>query len=65
MSPEHAQEVYMGLVMQWRHYGARLFEVETRDSLYPPKLWLAIGSKVVALHRSGEMQPMEEIPYEK
>ena len=65
MSPEHAQEVYMSLIMQWPYYGARLFEVETRDSHYPPDLWLAIGSKVVAIHRKGEAQPIDEIPYEK
>ncbi|XP_072041774.1 unconventional myosin-X-like [Amphiura filiformis] len=65
MSSEHAQEVYMSLIMQWPYYGARLFEVETRDSQYPPELWLAIGSKVVAIHRKGETQPIDEIPYEK
>nr|XP_054766992.1 unconventional myosin-X-like [Lytechinus pictus] len=34
-SPEQAQEAFMNIIRQWPYYGARLFEVECRDTCYP------------------------------
>ena len=65
MSPEQAQECFMSTIRQWKYYGARLFEVECRDTRYPSGLWLAVGADMVAIHRHGIAQPLEEIPYEK
>ncbi|XP_072179526.1 unconventional myosin-X-like [Diadema setosum] len=65
MSPEQAQEAYMAMIQQWPYYGARLFEVECRDTRYPSGLWLAVGADMVAIHKQGIPHPIEEIPYEK
>ncbi|XP_022083614.1 unconventional myosin-X-like isoform X5 [Acanthaster planci] len=65
MSPEKAQEAYMSVIQQWKYYGARLFEVESTDGRFPPNLWLAVSSSMVAVHKQGEASPIEEIPYEK
>ncbi|XP_041478739.1 unconventional myosin-X-like isoform X4 [Lytechinus variegatus] len=64
-SPEQAQEAFMNIIRQWPYYGARLFEVECRDTRYPSGLWLAVGVDMVAIHKQGMAHPIEEIPYEK
>eukprot|EP00057_Strongylocentrotus_purpuratus_P035186 XP_798055.3 PREDICTED: unconventional myosin-X [Strongylocentrotus purpuratus] len=55
----------MNIIRQWQYYGARLFEVECRDTRYPSGLWLAVGVDMVAIHKQGMASPIEEIPYEK
>ncbi|XP_071812274.1 unconventional myosin-X-like isoform X4 [Apostichopus japonicus] len=65
MIVEDAQQTYMNSIKQWEYYGTRLFDVESRSSKYPTKLWLAVGAKMVAIHQRGEGTPVEEIPYEK
>ena len=65
MSPDKAQEVYMSIIQQWKYYGARLFEVESTDGRFPPNLWLAVSASMVAIHKQGEPNPIEEITYEK
>ncbi|XP_063965090.1 unconventional myosin-X-like isoform X3 [Lytechinus pictus] len=64
-SPEQAQEAFMSIIRQWPYYGARLFEVECRDTRYPSGLWLAVGVDMVAIHKQGMAHPIEEITYEK
>ncbi|KAJ8025311.1 Unconventional myosin-X [Holothuria leucospilota] len=65
MQIEDAQQTYMNVIKKWEHYGTRLFDVESKNSKYPSKLWLAVGAKMVAIHQRGEAQALEEIPYEK
>ncbi|XP_030845924.1 unconventional myosin-X isoform X3 [Strongylocentrotus purpuratus] len=65
LSPDQAQEAFMNIIRQWQYYGARLFEVECRDTRYPSGLWLAVGVDMVAIHKQGMASPIEEIPYEK
>ncbi|XP_071802894.1 unconventional myosin-X-like isoform X2 [Asterias amurensis] len=65
ISADSAQEAYMNIIQQWKSYGARLFEVESTDGRFPANLWLAVGASMVAVHKQGEPNPIEEITYER